>query len=210
VKLDRLMTLMTSTFYNFLSQIKQLNKILFLSAHILFVSYSSTILAESVSSIEFNGVNLHSAPSGLKNSSNINNPLSSSLFNRTISYGQVEFDLLTLTAKPLRNISTPRHIAKKEADSFLIENWNHQFLPLLNGLPIQVSGKSLAIAINDTETQFFIATNKEHALFSNTGNLLWKHNESELAIDALITQNLKYIIVRYSNNFFRLYDFHKG
>ena len=201
---------MTSTIYNFFSQIKQLNKILILSAHILFASYSSTILAELVSSIEFNGVNPHSASSGLKNNSNINNPLSLSLFSRTISYGQVEFNLLTLTAKPLRNISTHRHMAKQDADSFLIENWNHQFLPLLNGLPIQISGKSLAIAINDTETQFFIATDKEHALFSNTGKLLWKHNESELATDALITQNLKYIIVRYSNNIIRWYDYQKG
>lgn len=210
MKLDRLTTLMTSTCNNFLSQIKQLNNILILSAHILFASYSSTILAESVSSIEFNGVNPRSTPSGLKNSSHINNPLNSSLFNRTLSYGQVEFNLLTLTAKPLRNINTPRHKAKQDADSFLIESWKHQFLPLLNGLPIQIDGKSLTIAINETETQFFIATNKERALFSNTGKLVWKHDESELATDILITLNQKYIIIRYSDNIIRWYDYQNG
>lgn len=201
---------MISTCYSFLSQIKQLNKILILSAHILFASYSSTILAESASSIEVNGVNPHSVPSGLKYSSHINNPLSSSLFNRTISYGQVEFNLLTLVAKPLRNINSPRHIAKQNTDSLLIESWNHQYLPLLNGLPIQIDGKSLTIAINETETQFFIATNKERALFSNTGKLVWKHNVSEITTDALITLNQKYIIVRNSNDIIRWYDYQNG
>lgn len=201
---------MTSNFNNFLTQIKQLNKIFVLSACSLCTSHSSIILAESVSSIEFNGITPYTTSTGLKNSSNINNQLSSSLFNRTISYGQVEFNLQTLTAKPLRNINTARHVAMQQADSFLIENWNHQFIPLLNGLPIKVSGKSLTIAINETETQFFIATNKEHALFSNTGNLIWKRDTSELATDVLITQNQQHIIIRNRDNIIRWYSYQDG
>lgn len=201
---------MASNLNNFLSQINILNKIFVLSACSLCASYSSTIHAESVSSIEFNDINPYTVSTGLKNSSNINNQLSASLFSPTISYGQVEFNLLTLAAKPLRNVNTHRHIAKQQADSFLIENWNHQFLPLLNGLPIQVDGKSLALAINETETQFFIATNKEHALFSNTGNLIWKHDASELATDVLITENQQHIIIRYSDNIIRWYNYQDG
>lgn len=140
----------------------------------------------------------------------ITDELGASLYSRSISYGEIEFNLETRSATKRFNTSTPRRIAKIFSSGFSIKNWKQQYLPLLNDLPIKINGKALTISINDTENQFFIASDKEQMLVSSSGKILWKHSVHETTSEAIITEDEQYIIIRYKNDIIRWLDYKTG
>lgn len=198
---------MTSNTNDIPSQINALNSILMIYIGILLCVMSSSVFANSMPSNDAAHSNHNKQVSS---QSLINNELGLSLYSNAVSYGQIEFNLSSYIVKSLRNSNKPRHTAIHHANTFLIENWDHQYLPLLDGLPINVKGKSLTISINQGDTEFFIATDKEQALFSSNGQVIWKHETKETAIEAIIHQNKQTIIVRYDNDIIRWYDYKKG
>ncbi|MCK5336835.1 MAG: hypothetical protein KAQ67_11770, partial [Gammaproteobacteria bacterium] len=136
--------------------------------------------------------------------------LSTSLYSHTINFDQVEFNLLTRSVSNRPNPGSSQRTAKLQANSFSIKHWQQQYLPLLDDLPVKVNGKSLTISINDDETQFFIATDKEQALLSSKGDIIWRHEIKEFASEAVISYDQQYIIVRYNNDIVRWYDYQSG
>ena len=136
--------------------------------------------------------------------------LSTSLYNNRIYYGNIGFDLNQhKIIKQLPGIAS-LHLSKTEADSFSIKNWSKQYVPLLNGIPVKVIGKSLTICIDALEDSFFIATEQELSRINRNGKIIWKHVTDEIVTEALISPDQQTLILRFDNNVISWYSFNKG
>ena len=134
----------------------------------------------------------------------------SSFNNNVITIGLNQFDLINQSISK-SNYSEDSLIKPKTiAQSFTIQNWDNQYLPILNGIPLKVNGKSLAISISEDEKTFFIISDIEKVLFSESGHVIWKRVSSGQAIKSIITPDKKHIITQYSSGLIEWYDYHDG
>lgn len=127
-----------------------------------------------------------------------------------IQFNQLQFDLtdkhISITSSIDENANNP----VTQAQSFKLTNWDNEYLPLLNNVPLNINGKSLALSISDDETHFILASDKETVLFSSTGQRLWHHLETSTTISTLISVDRKYVISLFSNGVLRWLNYADG
>jgi len=139
-----------------------------------------------------------------------NTALSMSRYNNSIFYAGFGFNLNQHKVIKQFPVIDSLHLSKTEADSFSIKNWSQQYVPLLNGIPVKINGKSLTICIDALEDSFFIATNQQHARIDRNGNIVWKHTTDEIVTQALISADQQTLILRFENNVISWYSFNNG
>ena len=134
----------------------------------------------------------------------------SSFNNNIIVIGSNQFDLVNQIISQSNYPEVTLNKPKTIAQSFSIQNWDNQYLPLLNGIPLKVNGKSLAISIAEDEKTFFLISNSEKVLFSESGHVLWKRASTGQAINSVITPDKKHIIIQYSSGLIEWIDYKGG
>ena len=127
-----------------------------------------------------------------------------------IQFNQLQFDLSEKTTSISMGIDENANNPITQAQSFKLTNWDNEYLPLLNNVPLNVSGKSLALSISDDEKHFVLATDKETVLFSSTGKRLWHHIETDTTISTLISVDKKFVISLFNNGVLRWLNYADG
>ena len=127
-----------------------------------------------------------------------------------IQFNQLQFNLIDKHISSAASIDENRNTPITQAQSFTLSNWENEYLPLLNNVPVKITGKSLALSISDDEKHFVLASDKETVLFSRSGKRLWHHAEVSTTISTLISVNKKYIISLFSNGVLRWLNYTDG
>jgi len=134
----------------------------------------------------------------------------SSFNSNVINIGLNQFDLINQKISKSNYSEETLIKSKTIAQSFTIQNWDKQYLPILNGIPLKINGKSLALSISEDEKTFFLISDIEKVLFSQSGKVIWKRASSGQATNTIITPNKKTIITQYSSGLIEWYDYHDG
>jgi len=127
-----------------------------------------------------------------------------------IHIDSIQFDINNQTISKSVFASETLLLPRTHTQAFTVQNWNNQYLPLLNGKPLRLTGKSLALSINENEKSFFLISDSEKILFSNSGNIIWKKKSSNIASHAIISPDNKYIVIKYQNGTIEWLNYENG
>ena len=127
-----------------------------------------------------------------------------------IQLGELQFNLVERSINTINQDPANSFTAITEAQSFNVSHWKNEYLPLLNNIPLKLSGKSLALSISDDESHFIIASDKETVRFSNTGKRVWAYPETIPILATLISIDKKYVITQFSNGSVRWQRYSDG
>jgi len=127
-----------------------------------------------------------------------------------IQFNQLQFDLTDKHISTATSIDENANSPVTQAQSFKLTNWDKEYLPLLNNVPLNINGKSLALSISDDEEHFVLASDKETVLFTSTGKRVWHHIETATTISTLISVDKKFVISLFSNGVLRWLNYADG
>lgn len=127
-----------------------------------------------------------------------------------VYFDNLSFNLLNRQLSASFSTSESTYRSLTSAQTFSLSNWNNEYIPILNGAPLDLVGKSLATAISEDEKQVVLISDKESVLYTISRQRIWTHPETDSAISVVISPDKQFVITRFSNGSIRWQNFSDG